>query len=400
MQTHYKTQIGAVTALVFIHIFGVSHFISTGPNLVFFLANLSGVFFNFIYLKTKKGPAYSLYLAGWLSLALLILGNENSAPVLSLYLGLYTALFRLPRLLVHFAIFVITIEVIPQYFSQIWPLTALLIETMYHSFFKDRDTLSSVFFLLGFMLIGMILIPVLGILFSTSPQTLASTWQEALVRNALATSLITASSATLVALVFGVPLSYAIARTSFWGKETLLTLIDLPILIPQSVAGIALLMVFGPKTTIGHYLHSIFNLEIVNSLFAITIAQIFVSTPFLIRAATSTFSQSDSRLEKVSRTLGATNYQTFRNITLPLALPGIYSGAILTWARAISEAGTIILLANEPFTISTLVNFRFQQFGTAEAAPIASLLIIVCLFIFTLLNSGKVLMSSGDECTR
>ena len=104
-----------------------------------------------------------------------------------------------------------------------------------------------------------------------------------------------------------------------------------------------------------------------------------------MRAAIATFESRDPRLEQVSRTLGASHRRTFFKITLPLALPGIYSGAILTWARAISEAGTIILLANEPFTISTLVNFRFQQFGTAEAAPIASLLIIVCLFIFVLL---------------
>ena len=371
-----------------------------GENIVLFMANFAAVFFATIYKPAFSRLRYSLYITGWLSILGVIFLKPASAPVISLYLAMYTVLFRTPRLLCHFGTFAISIELTPQYFSQIWPIAVILIETLYHSLIKERDHLSSIFFLGGFILIGMIIIPVLGILFSTSPQSLAATWQEAVVRDALATSLLTATAATMVALIFGVPLAYAIARTRFWGREIILTLIDLPILVPQSVAGIALLMVFGPKTTIGKELYELFDLEIVNSLFAITIAQIFVSAPFLMRAAISTFSRSDQRLEKVSRTLGASHSKTFMKISLPLALPGIYSGAILTWARAISEAGTIILLANEPFTISTLVNFRFQQFGTQEAAPIASLLIIVCLFIFTILNTGKFLMTSTDYSGR
>ena len=176
----------------------------------------------------------------------------------------------------------------------------------------------------------------------------------------------------------------------------MLSLVDLPILVPQSVAGVALLLVFGPKTTIGHHLSSLFGLEVVNSLFAIIVAQVFVSAPFLIRASMAAFLKVNKRLEYVSRSLGASQARTFASVTLPLALPGIFAGCILTWARAISEAGTVILLANEPFTISTLVNFRFQQYGTKEAAPVASLLVIVCLFLFLMLNLAKYMPSWRD----
>lgn len=386
--------------LVVAHILVVPAILGTGENIVLFIANMAALFFAIIYQPAFSKVRYSLYITGWLFILGIVFLKPGSAPVISLYLALYSALFRSPRLLCHFGTFALSIELIPQYFSQVWPLAVILIETLYFSIIKERDHLSSLFFLGGFMLIGMIIIPVLGIIFSTSPQSLAATWQEAVVRDALATSLLTATAATLFTLILGVPLAYAIARTKFKGKEIILTLIDLPILVPQSVAGIALLMVFGPKTTIGRELYQLFDLEIVNSLFAITIAQVFVSAPFLIRAATATFARSDHRLEKVSRTLGASHSTTFFKISLPLALPGIYSGAILTWARAISEAGTLILLANEPFTISTLVNFRFQQFGTEEAAPIASLLIIVCLFIFIILNSGKFLLARADYSGR
>lgn len=386
--------------LITVHLLLVPMMLNIGENIILLIANSAALFFAIIYRSAFSKVRYSIYLTGWIFILGVILLNPASAPVISLYLLLYTALFRNPRLLCHFGTFVLSIELTPQYFSQIWPLAVILIETLYFSLIKERDHLSSLFFLGGFMLIGMIIIPVLGILFSTSPQSLAATWQEAVVRDALATSLLTATAATLFTLILGVPLAYALARTRFKGKEVILTLIDLPILVPQSVAGIALLMVFGPKTTIGKELYNLFDLEIVNSLFAITIAQIFVSAPFLIRASTATFARSDHRLEKVSRTLGASQSTTFFKISLPLALPGIYSGAILTWARAISEAGTIILLANEPFTISTLVNFRFQQFGTQEAAPIASLLIIACLFIFIILNSGKFLLTSTDYSGR
>jgi len=398
-----KKLIRLLTPLIilgFIHLIGISSIFGPGENIVLFFANTACLFFAIIYKPIFSRYRFTLYCLGWAFGLGTIFLRPDSAPVMALYLAMYSALFRTPRLLCHFGTFVMSIEMTPQYFTQIWPLAVILIETLYYSLIKERDKLSSIFFLLGFMLIGMILIPVLGILFSSSPQTLATTWQESVVQNALATSLLTATTATIITLIFGIPLAYAIAKTKFYGREIILTLIDLPILVPQSVAGIALLMVFGPKTTIGLNIYNYFGLEIVNSLFAITIAQIFVSAPFLLRAATATFSESDHRLEKVSRALGATHSQTFWRISLPMALPGIYGGAVLTWARAISEAGTIILLANEPFTISTLVNFRFQQFGTEEAAPIASLLIIICLFIFTILNCGKFYLASNDSKSR
>ena len=390
-----RAQIG-IAILVLIHLLFFRQLLGIGENLVFFLSTSATMLLGLYYHEKMSKPRFALYLAISLFFLGIVVLSPRKAPIVSLYLLLFSALFRIPRLLAHFGLFVLTVELLPEYFAQVWPVLFLLLEVLHHAVIKEREQLVGWFFLLGFFLLGGILVPVLGMVFGCSVQTLAVTAKEQVVLNALGTSLLTASIATLVALLFGVPLAYALARTQFWGREIMLSLVDLPILVPQSVAGVALLLVFGPKTTIGHHLSSLFGLEVVNSLFAIIVAQVFVSAPFLIRASMAAFLKVNKRLEYVSRSLGASQARTFASVTLPLALPGIFAGCILTWARAISEAGTVILLANEPFTISTLVNFRFQQYGTKEAAPVASLLVIVCLFLFLMLNLAKYMPSWRD----
>ncbi|MBC7288596.1 MAG: ABC transporter permease subunit, partial [Armatimonadetes bacterium] len=114
---------------------------------------------------------------------------------------------------------------------------------------------------------------------------------------------------------------------------------------------------------------------------------------FLIRGAMTSFMQMDARLENVSRTLGASPISTFFRVSLPLAAPGIFSGFILTWARAVSETGSIMVIAYRPLTVGTLTFDVFTQYGLEEATPVAVLLVLTCLWAFIVLRWMKSYMT-------
>jgi molybdate/tungstate transport system permease protein len=238
----------------------------------------------------------------------------------------------------------------------------------------------------GFLLIVGIMLPLLYLCFQVTPQTLITSVADSVFRDALLTSVATASLSTAVVLLFGVPLAYAIVRLEFPGKGLLESLIDLPIVIPQSVVGIAILVLLGPKTPVGQFLETRLGIEIAGSWVGIVLCQIFVSSPFLVRSTANAFRDMGPALENVSRTLGASPMSTFLRVSLPLASGGIFTGCILTWARAISEAGSLMILAYHPFTVSVYAYDLFIQYGLQESRPAAVLLVIVCLWGFLVLR--------------
>jgi molybdate/tungstate transport system permease protein len=176
-----------------------------------------------------------------------------------------------------------------------------------------------------------------------------------------------------------------LARHNFRGKKVIEGLIDIPIVVPHTAAGIALLFVFGRSFLVGKVFGGL-GVSFVDSLAGIVIAMLFVSVPFLIDSAREGFKRVDVRLEKVSRSLGATSWQTFVRITLPLAWRSIVSGNIMMWARGISEFGAVVVLTYYPMTASTLIFQRFETLGLSYSQPIAALLIVVCVIAFILLR--------------
>jgi len=189
--------------------------------------------------------------------------------------------------------------------------------------------------------------------------------------------------ATLIAVVLGIPLAYFMARHDFFGKQLLEAFIDIPIIIPHTVAGIALFSLLMRKGTVG----SVFeNLGIVfqDSLWGIVVAMLFVSYPFFVNAAKEGFASVNPNLERVARTLGASQWRSFYNISLPLASPHIISGAIMSWARGISEFGAVVVIAYYPMIASTMIFYRFNTGGLQESQPIAVLLILICFLTFAL----------------
>ena len=237
------------------------------------------------------------------------------------------------------------------------------------------------FILLGLVIFLFIIIPLIKMLAASDPAILLDTLLDPQVRGAIWLSLYAAIIATIVGLVLAVPLAYLLARTEFRGKKVLEGLIDVPIIIPHTAAGIALLFVFGRNFWAGK-VFNLMGINFVDSTAGIVIAMLFVSIPFLIDSTKEGFKKVDTRLEKVSRTLGASPWQTFVRISLPLAWRSILAGSLMMWARGISEFGAVIILAYHPIIASTLIFERFQSYGLTYSQPVAVILIIIGLLIF------------------
>lgn len=174
------------------------------------------------------------------------------------------------------------------------------------------------------------------------------------VVQALSLSLTTAALSTLAALLFGTPLAYWLARHQFRSRQVIDTLIDLPMVLPPSVAGIALLMAFGRRGLLGAYLNE-WGLTLAFTQTAVVLAQIFVAAPFYVKAAIAGFAGVERDLEQAAAMDGANVWHVFRYITVPLAWPALFGGAVMTWARALGEFGaTIIFAGNFPGRTQTM----------------------------------------------
>lgn len=234
--------------------------------------------------------------------------------------------------------------------------------------------------LLGLIMLAFLILPILNVVVTSQDGILAA-FLDAEVRSAILMSLYTATIATILTLAFGVPFSYILTRSNFWGKTLIDSVIDLPILIPHTAAGVALLALFGPRALIGTPLSAL-GIDFVGTLAGVVIAQMFVSAPFMIRTAQEAFESISPSLEKVAQSLGASRLRTFFYVTLPLASRGILAGCILTWARAVSEFGAVIILSYHPMTAPVLIYERFIGWGLGNAGPIAALLILITATIF------------------
>jgi molybdate/tungstate transport system permease protein len=198
------------------------------------------------------------------------------------------------------------------------------------------------------------------------------------LRNALLLTVGTATSATLLAAAGGTPLAWLLARRSFRGRALLAALLDLPLVLPHPVAGIALLLVFGRNSAVGQVLLQL-GLRIVGTPLGIIAAMLFVSAPLFVSAARESIAQVPRQLENAARTLGDSPWQTWWRVTLPLSARGLLAAGVITWARAVSEFGAIVVLAYNPKVASVLSYERFTSYGLPEALPVAAALALLSL---------------------
>jgi molybdate/tungstate transport system permease protein len=250
---------------------------------------------------------------------------------------------------------------------------------------REKIFILSIF--LGLILVAFVLIT-LGNMFYQQAKDLGGFMAvsvDPVVLKAIGISLSMALVATFIAFIFGVPLAYFLARKNFWGKSIIEGIVDIPLMIPHIVAGIALYGVFMRYGVIGAPLRTL-GIVVTDAYPGIVVAMLFMCLPYLVDTAREGFKEVDPRLENVARSLGASQWRTFREITFPLAFPAILSGAILSWGRAISEFSAVLILAYYPISAPILIYEKFTSFGLRASRPIAVLLILICLVIFIALR--------------
>jgi len=239
--------------------------------------------------------------------------------------------------------------------------------------------------LLGALVLLFIVAPVAGLLFSSSPLKLFETIKEQEVRQSILLTLLVSFTATALFAVAAIPFSWLLARYDFPLKRLVTAIIDLPVVIPHSAAGIALLGLISRDTLLGR-IGSAAGINFVGHPAGIMLAMAFVSLPFLINAARDGFMSVPVRLEKAALTLGASQARVFLTISLPLAWRNILSGLILMFARGMSEFGAVIIIAYHPMITPIMIYERFTSFGLKYAQPVAVIFILIVLLFFLLLR--------------
>jgi molybdate transport system permease protein len=193
-------------------------------------------------------------------------------------------------------------------------------------------------------MLGFLLLPLLALLLRIPLAQLLANLANPEVAQAISLSMITTALTVALTLLLGTPVAYLLARRRFRGHTALDTLIDLPMVLPPSVAGIALLVAFGRRGLLGQYL-SVAGIELAFTSTAVVLAQLFVAAPFYIKAAATGFAGIDRELEQAAALDGASARQVFRYVTAPLAWTSLFGGAVMTWARALGEFGATIIFA-------------------------------------------------------
>jgi molybdate transport system permease protein len=214
------------------------------------------------------------------------------------------------------------------------------------------------------------------------------------LHQALKLSLVTSLLTLTVSLALGTPLAYLLARRRFRGARLVDTLVDLPVVLPPAVAGIALLMAFGRYGLVGRILDRA-GFSIGFTTVAVVLAQLFVAVPYYVRAAKSGFARVERGLEEAAADLGAPPSRVFRSVTLPLALPGLAAGAVLAWARALGEFGATIMFAgNLPGITQTMPLAVYARFSAGDLRS-ALLLALTLLGASMLILLGARLFHGG-----
>lgn len=239
--------------------------------------------------------------------------------------------------------------------------------------------------LLAAMLVLFVAGPLARLLLHSSPASLAAALRDRELLASIWLTVLAASAASFLSLFLGVPLAYLLARAQFPGRRVIQGIVELPVVVPHPVAGIALLLFLGRQSPLGSALARM-GLEVVNQVPGIVAGMLFVSAPIVVSAAREAFRGVDPKLERVARTLGDTGWGAFRRVTLPLAARGVLAGAVLGWARSVSEFGSIVILTYNPKVASILIYDRFTLFGLPAAVPAAVVLLLIALLVFALVQ--------------
>ncbi|MGW5561507.1 ABC transporter permease [Micromonospora sp. NPDC003944] len=224
-----------------------------------------------------------------------------------------------------------------------------------------------------------LVLPLAGLLVRAPWTTLPGRLTEPGALTALRLSVQTATLATALCLLLGVPLAWVLARVEFPGRRLVRALVTVPLVLPPVVGGVALLLVFGRRGLLGGWLDATFGITLPFTTAGVVLAESFVAMPFLVIAVEGALRAADHRYEEAAATLGASRWTTFTHVTLPLVAPGLAAGAVLCWARALGEFGaTITFAGNYPGRTQTMPLAVYLALETdLESAIVLSLVLLV-----------------------
>ena len=245
------------------------------------------------------------------------------------------------------------------------------------------------FALLGSLLVASIVVPlgVLSVQALGAPSELGRVAADAEAQAAVLLSLEAAAITALLSGLLGIPLAWLLARAQFPGKNLLQAVLDVPLTVPHVVAGMAVLFVYGRRGLLGVPLHQLFGLQFWSSLPGIVVAMLFVSAPYTVSAARLAFEGIDPRLEKAARSLGAGPWRVLRRVVLPLAWRGLLTAMTLSYARAVSEFGAVIIIAYYPMTAPVKIYDLFLRYGLPESLALSFIVLVISLLIFLVLRA-------------
>ncbi|MFJ2845526.1 molybdate ABC transporter permease subunit [Streptomyces griseofuscus] len=237
----------------------------------------------------------------------------------------------------------------------------------------------------GVLALVFLLLPLLALLVRAPWRSLPDQLTSTEVWQALQLSLVSATLATAVSLVLGVPLAWLLARTDFPGRGLVRALVTLPLVLPPVVGGVALLLALGRNGVMGKWLDAWFGITLPFTTTAVVLAEAFVAMPFLVISVEGTLRAADPRFEEAATTLGASRFTAFRRVTLPLIAPGVAAGAVLAWARALGEFGaTITFAGNFPGRTQTMPLAVYLALQNDPEAAISLSLVLLAVSIAVL----------------
>lgn len=254
-----------------------------------------------------------------------------------------------------------------------------------HPPLKKSNAFFGICLLSGALVLAFILVPIIQMIVKPSPEAMRGALLDGDVVRSIRLSIGTSLGAAAIAFILGTPFAYLLARSRFRGKRLVESIIELPIVIPHPVVGIALLSIAGREHWIGRVLSDL-GIRIMGSVTGIVMVLTFVGLPFYISAVKNGFEAIPPRLESVSRSLGASAFQTFFRVTFPLAARSILAGFIMCTARAVSEFGAVIIIAYHPMNAPVLIFERFESYGLNAALPVSVLLVVFCLVLFVVMR--------------
>ncbi|MBP1674744.1 MAG: hypothetical protein H6Q24_882 [Bacteroidetes bacterium] len=248
-----------------------------------------------------------------------------------------------------------------------------------------NNLFSWILLVLSSLVLLFILAPLAGMLLNTGGSDLMETVKDKEVQQSIWLTLWVSFAATFFFAFTAIPLAWLLARKTFPLKGVVQGVIDLPVVLPHTAAGIAVLGFISRDGFLGKIADT-FGLSLINNPAGIALAMAFVSLPFLINSARDGFSAVPERLEKAALTLGASRSRVFFTISLPLAWRSIMTGFVMMFARGMSEFGAVVIVAYHPMIAPVLIYERFSSFGLKYARPASVLFIIVALAVFIVLR--------------